>query len=56
VFGEAVDVAYPNIIACRTADLDSEKIKVLVEALSQEAVKKYIEETYGPTVNYVFKK
>ena len=23
VFGESTDVAYPNIIACRTADLDS---------------------------------
>ena len=31
-----------------------EKIKVLVEALSQPEVKKFIEETYGPTVNYVF--
>ena len=54
LFGESTDVAYPNIIAVRTADLESEKIKVLVEALSQPAVKEYIESTYGPTVNYVF--
>ena len=54
VFGESTDVAYPNIIAVRTEDLQSEKIKVLVEALSQPEVKKFIEETYGPTVNYVY--
>ena len=54
VFGESTDVAYPNIIAVRTADLDSDKIKVLVEALSQPEVKAFIEANYGPTVNYVF--
>ena len=54
VFGESTDVAYPNIIAVRTEDLQNEKIKVLVEALSQPEVKKFIEDTYGPTVNYVF--
>ena len=54
VFGESTDVAYPNIIAVRSEDLESEKIKVLVDALSQPEVKKYIEDTYGPTVNYVF--
>ena len=31
VFGESTDVAYPNIIAVRTADLQSEKIKVLIK-------------------------
>lgn len=55
IFGEAIDVAYPNIVAVRTSDLQSEKIKVLVEALSQPEVKAFIEETYGPTVNYLFK-
>ncbi len=55
LFGETTDVAYPNIIACRTEDLESEKIKVLVEALAQPEVKAYIEATYGPTVNYCFK-
>ena len=54
VFGESTDVAYPNIIAVRTADLESEKIKILVEALAQPEVKAFIESTYGPTVNYVF--
>lgn len=52
--GESSEVAYPNIIACRTEDLNSEKINVLVEALSQPEVKAYIEETYGPTVNFCF--
>lgn len=52
--GEASDVAYPNIIACRTSDLNSEKINILVEALSQPEVKAFIEETYGPTVNFCF--
>lgn len=55
IFGEAIDVAYPNIIAVRTEDVDSEKIKVLIEALSQPEVKAFIEEKYGPTVNYVYK-
>ena len=54
VFGESIDVAYPNIIAVRTEDLNNEKIKVLVEALGQPAVREFIENTYGPTVNYVY--
>ena len=55
IFGESTDVAYPNIITVRTEDLESEKIKVLVEALGQPEVKEFIEQTYGPTVNYVYK-
>ena len=55
IFGESTDVAYPNIIAVRSGDVDSDKIKVLIEALSQPEVKKFIEDNYGPTVNYVFK-
>ena len=31
------------------------KVKILEEALSQTEVKEYIEKTFGPTVNYVFK-
>ena len=54
IAGESSEVAYPNIIACKTVDLNSEKINVLVEALSQDAVKTFIEETYGPTVNYQY--
>lgn len=56
IFGESTDVAYPNLIAVKTSNKNSEKIKVLVEALGQEAVKKFIEETYGPTVNYCYSK
>ena len=55
LFGESTEVAYPNIIAVRTEDLGSEKTKVLVDALAQAEVKTFIETTYGPTVNYVFK-
>jgi D-methionine transport system substrate-binding protein len=55
IFGEGVDIAYPNIIAVRTEDLNSEKTKVLVEALGSEELREFIESTYGPTVNYVFK-
>lgn len=54
ILGESTDVAYPNIIAVRTADLNNEKIKVLVEAFSQPEVQAFIAETYGPTVNYVY--
>ena len=55
LFGESTEVAYPNIIAVRTEDLNSEKTQILVEALSTAEVKSFIETTYGPTVNYVFK-
>ena len=56
ILGESTEVAYPNIIACRTEDVDSEKIQILIEALSQDSVKQFIEDTYGPTVNYCYKK
>lgn len=54
ILGESVDVAYPNIIAVRTENLNSIKTKILVEALGQNSVKEFIENNYGPTVNYVF--
>ena len=54
IFGESELVAYPNIIAVRESDLNSEKIQVLVDALGQEEVKAFIESQYGPTVNYIF--
>ena len=54
IAGESSDVAYPNIIACKTVDLKSDKINVLVEALAQKEVQDFIAETYGPTVNYQF--
>ena len=56
IVGESTEVAYPNILAVREEDVDSEKIKVLCEAFASEEVKKFIEETYGPTVNYCYKK
>ena len=54
LFGESTEVAHPNIVAVRTEDLNSEKIRVLVEALSQSTVKEFIEKEFGPTVNYCF--
>lgn len=55
IFGEDIDVAYPNIIAVRTEDLNSEKTRILVEAFAQVETKEFIESTFGPTVNYLFK-
>ena len=43
-----------KILNLSLEDLNSDKIKVLVEALSQPEVKAFIEANYGPTVNYVF--
>lgn len=56
IFGESEEVAAAsaNIICVREDNKDSEKIKVLVEALGQEEVKKFIEETYGVTVVYYY--
>ena len=45
---------YANIIAVKDGNQDSEKIKVLIDALKSEAVKKYIEENYGGAVVPVF--
>ncbi len=55
IFGESTEVAYPNIIAVRSADVNSDKIKILVEAFAQPKVQQYIEDNYGPTVAYVYK-
>ena len=54
VLGETTEDAHPNIIAVKTANLNSEKTNVLVAALSQESVKTFVESTYGATVNYCF--
>lgn len=43
---ESKDSPYANIIAVRTSDKDSEKIKALTKAATSEEVKKYIEDTY----------
>lgn len=45
---------YANIIAVKNGNQDLEKIKVLIEALQSDAVKKYIEENYDGAVVPVF--
>ena len=45
---------YANIIACRTGEENSEKVVALVNALKTEAVKSYIESTYGGAVVAIF--
>jgi len=56
LFGETEAVAgrKANIIAARTKDAKSDKIKVLCDALNQEAVGTFITEQYGPTVVYSY--
>ena len=41
---------YPNVIAVRAGDENSEKTQALVKALTSDAVRQYIEETYGDAV------
>ena len=41
---------YPNCIAVRSGDEESEKTKALVSALTSDAVKQFIEENYGDAV------
>lgn len=55
-FGETEEVAAPkaNIIACRTDDLKSDKIDILVKALSQTGVEDFIKDTFGATVVYKY--
>ncbi len=45
---------YANIIAVKAGNENSEKIKVLIDALKSDAVKKYIEENYAGAVVPVF--
>lgn len=54
ILGESTEVAFPNIIATKTKNLNSPKINVLVDALKQDGVREFIEKEYGPTVNYCF--
>lgn len=42
-----------NIIAVKVGKEENDKTKVLVEALKQENIKKYIEDTFGASVLYV---
>ena len=45
-----------NVIAIREEDKNSEKIKILVEALGDYRVKEYIENTFGGSVLYHYEK
>ena len=54
LLGESLDVAYPNIIAVKNKNLNSIKTDIVDKALSQPSLKTFIEDTYGPTVNYCF--
>jgi D-methionine transport system substrate-binding protein len=45
---------YANIVAVRTADLNSDKTKALVKALQSDAVKEYIANTYNGAVVAIF--
>ncbi len=45
---------YANILAVRTGQLDSEKTEILIEVLSHESVRDFIETNYGGTVISVF--
>ena len=45
---------YANIIAVRTGEEESEKIKALIAALQSDAVKSYIEATYNGAVVAIF--
>lgn len=47
---ESVDSPYSNILACREENKDSEKIKVLTEALTSEKVKEFIKEKYQGSI------
>ena len=45
---------YANIVAVKEGDEDSAKVQALVKALQSDAVKAYIEATYGGAVKAVF--
>jgi len=42
-----------NIVAVKEGHQNDEKIKVLLDALKQENIKKYIEDTFGASVLYI---
>lgn len=47
---ESYDSPYSNILACREDNKDSEKIKVLTNALTSEEARKFIEEKYKGSI------
>lgn len=56
LLGESEEVAgqKANVIVFRTIDVNSDKVNMLIEALSQASVGEFISDTYGPTVVYSF--
>ena len=50
---EVADI-YPNVIAVRAADADSEKTKALIAAVQSATVKDYIAKTFGDAVVALF--
>ncbi|MBO0487019.1 MetQ/NlpA family ABC transporter substrate-binding protein [Vagococcus fluvialis] len=53
VFVEKDNSPYANVIATRTEDKDSEKIKVLIEVLHSEKIKDFITEKWNGTISVV---
>ena len=43
---EGTDVSYPNIIAVKEGNEESDKIKALIAAVNSDAVAAYINDTY----------
>lgn len=53
VFVEKDNSPYANVIATRTEDKDSEKIKTLIEVLHSEKIKDFITEKWNGTISVV---
>lgn len=53
VFVEKDNSPYANVIATRTGDKDSEKIKALIEVLHSEKIKDFITEKWNGTISVV---
>lgn len=53
VFVEKDNSPYANVIAIRTEDKDSEKIKALIEVLHSEKIKDFITEKWNGTISVV---
>lgn len=53
VFVEKDNSPYANVIATRTEDKDSEKIKALIEVLHSEKIKDFITEKWNGTISVV---
>ncbi len=53
VFVEKGNSPYANVIATRTEDKDSDKIKALIEVLRSEEIKKFVDEKWNGTISIV---